>query len=237
MSPSAPPSPTPATAAHGARSPSARAERTRAAILAAAERQFAANGYSATRLEDVAAQVGIRRASIVYYYKDKRELYDAVLAGLMGDLFERTAKALSAEGPLAGRIEQAVGAWVDFVGERPTLARILLREAADATPERRPPLLAHTGPFVEVIERVIADSEGDPASDFPVDALHLASMIAGATVFFVAAMPFFAPQQLGFDPLSAAHLASHRSEVLRITRRLLGNHSDASDDQEISRTV
>ena len=54
----------------------------------------------------------------------------------------------------------------------------------------------------------------------PIDPVHLASAIVGTTVFFVAAMPTLVPD--GFDPLSAPHLASHREEVLRLTRRLLG---------------
>ncbi|MGH7287017.1 MAG: TetR family transcriptional regulator, partial [Myxococcota bacterium] len=58
------------------RSAPSKALRTRAAILAAAEAVFAERGFAAARLEDVAARVGIRRASIVYHFRDKRELYD-----------------------------------------------------------------------------------------------------------------------------------------------------------------
>ena len=72
-----------------------RAERTRAAVLEAAEAIFAEKGFAATRLEDVADRVGIRRASIVYYFKDKKELYHAVLASVFGGLLERIQTALS----------------------------------------------------------------------------------------------------------------------------------------------
>ena len=67
-----------------------RAERTRATILETAEALFAERGFEATRLEDVAERVGIRRASIVYYFRDKRELYEAVLQ----DVFEELLAAL-----------------------------------------------------------------------------------------------------------------------------------------------
>ena len=49
---------------------------TRAEILAAAERHFAERGEAA-RLEDIAADVGIRRAAIFHYFRDKEELYAA----------------------------------------------------------------------------------------------------------------------------------------------------------------
>ncbi len=69
--------------------PRARAEKTRGTILDAAEAVFAEKGFAAARLEDVAAIVGIRRASIVYYFRDKRDLYEAVLERLFSNLHAR----------------------------------------------------------------------------------------------------------------------------------------------------
>ncbi len=66
---------------------SSRAEKTREAILSAAENLFAEKGFAATRLEDVAEVVGIRRASIVYYFRDKHELYGAVLDSLVQGVY------------------------------------------------------------------------------------------------------------------------------------------------------
>ena len=200
----------------------ARSERTRGAILKAAESLFAERGFASSRLEDVAERVGIRRASICYYFADKAALYDAVLANALSDLLARTRTALDAPGTLATRIEAAVAAWVETLGARPTLARLLLREAADGTPESPPALLRHTQPFVELVQRVVHESAGDPLLLAPpIDPIHLASTIVGGTVFFVAAMPSLARNR-EFNPLDAQELASHKSEVLRITRRLLG---------------
>ena len=55
------------------------AQHTRAQLLDAAEAIFAERGFDATRLEDVAKAVGIRRASIVYHFRDKQTVYHAVL--------------------------------------------------------------------------------------------------------------------------------------------------------------
>jgi TetR/AcrR family transcriptional regulator len=201
--------------------PGPRAERTRAAILEAAEAIFAERGFAAARLEDVAEAVGIRRASIVYHFRDKRELYEAVLARLFGDFRVRLEAAFASRAALIERIEAAVGAWVDYVAARPALARILLREVADGSPAQPPAVLAHARPFVALVERFRDEVRDDPlAQARPIDPVHLASAIVGTTVFFVAAMPTLVPE--GFDPLSAPHLASHREEVLRLTRRLLG---------------
>lgn len=199
-----------------------RAERTRAAVLEAAETIFAEKGFAATRLEDVADRVGIRRASIVYYFKDKKELYHAVLGSVFGGLLTKIADALTRSDPLPERIEAGVVAWVDYVGARPSTARLLLREVADAAPGHRPPVLEHTQPFFELVRKQVFERESaEIAKLSSIDPVHLASTIAGATVFFVAAMPALVPD-LQLDPVSPAHLAAHREEVLRIVRRLLG---------------
>ena len=205
-----------------------RAERTRESILVAAERLFAERGFASARLEDIAVRVGIRRASLLYYFRDKLALYDAVLADLLGALHARVATALRAGGGLGPRIERAVSAWVDFVGERPALARIVLREAAGATAERSPPILRHLAGFYSLARDLIDVTRDDPlARAAPIDPVHFASAIAGATIFFVAAMPVLAPET-GIDPLAPAQLAAHRAEVLRIARRLLGTSLRAS---------
>jgi TetR/AcrR family transcriptional regulator len=199
-----------------------RAERTRQAILQAAEDLFAERGFAGTRLEDVAKVVGIRRASIVYYFRDKPDLYDAVLAEVLGGFHERLEAALAATGTLSEGIEAAVSVWVDYAAARPSLARVLLREVADGTPSHPPALQRHTGPFFTLVQKLLRDHADDPlASATPIDPVHLASTIVGATVFFVAAMPALLPGS-GFDPLDARQIESHKSEILEITRRLLG---------------
>ncbi|GLZ29250.1 hypothetical protein Lesp02_14400 [Lentzea sp. NBRC 105346] len=56
-----------------------RAER-RAQIIGAATRAFAARGYAATGLEDVAAAAGVTRALLYRHFSSKSDLYRAVLA-------------------------------------------------------------------------------------------------------------------------------------------------------------
>ena len=199
-----------------------RAERTRASILVAAETLFAERGFAETRLEDVAAAVGIRRASIVYYFADKPALYDAVLADVFGGLRERLEPALLAAKPLAERALDAVSVWIEYLAERPATARILLREVADGRVGQEPRLVRHTRAFIDLVGRAIAESGENPLGDGdPTESVHAASVIAGSSVFFVAAMPVLIPG-LGFDPLDRATHDAHREQLLATARRLLG---------------
>jgi len=204
-----------------ARRPS-KAERTRAAILAEAERLFARRGYAATRLEDVASAVGVKRATLFYHFRDKQSLYDALIEDAFGDLVARLEAALGSTGPIAARFEAAVAAWVDAVAERPPLARLVLRHAADAEERADDRLFPAAERLLRdgwrLFEEARRRGEIDPLHDSP---FHAASALVGATVFYAAALAPLLPLD-GFDPLAPDQVAAHKRDALRTARRLLG---------------
>ena len=200
---------------------SSRAEKTREAILSAAENLFAEKGFAATRLKDVAEVVGIRRASIVYYFRDKPELYGAVLDSLVQDLYLRVEVAFDRRETLIERIEGAVSAFIDFLAARPAAGHILLREIASGSPGRPPELLHHFGSFPALAERVRSESGGYPKAD----PIQIASAIAGTSVFQLVAVPALLPGNW-YDPRQPERLEALRADVLAIARRLLGELED-----------
>jgi TetR/AcrR family transcriptional regulator len=200
-----------------------RGERTRIAILEAAETLFAERGFAATRLEDIAERVGIRRASIVYHFKDKRELHEAVQADLMEGLLNAIRDATSIPGLGAlERIEAAVGAWVDYVGSRPPSARLILRAVANTDAGVSPSMLAHAQALQDLVRSEFVDSaEVRDAGFAEIDPIHVAATVAGSTVFFLAAMPLLVSRK-GFDPAGREHLEAYKQELIRVVRHLLG---------------
>jgi TetR/AcrR family transcriptional regulator len=204
--------------------PIAKADRTRAAILAAAEQEFARRGFVAARLEDVAAAVHLKRATLFYHFRDKQALYDAVTADAFGALIARLTEVFAAAGvPVIERMERAVGAWVDTVTARPTLARLILRHAAEADEHGLQALFPLAGHFVEVawklFEEARARGECKPLHDDP---FHVASVVIGATVFYVAALAPLAPSASFKPVLTPEQVAAHKDDVLRTVRLLLG---------------
>ncbi len=201
---------------------SERGNSTRVAILQAAEHVFAEQGFDRARLEDVASEVGIRRASIVYYFRDKRELYHTVLADMFADYAVALESALFGPGDVVERMEAAVVGWVDFVAARPTFARVLLRELADAGGDGLPAMLEHRSEVQKIVERFETENSGDPLlSRIDVEPAHMVASVAGATLFLFVAMPALMPSG-DFDPLEPAQVEAHRNEVLRTARRLMG---------------
>jgi TetR/AcrR family transcriptional regulator len=201
----------------------ARGERTRAAILRAAEFHFGAKGYTDTRLEDIAETIGIQQPGIFYHFKDKRELYETVLEEALGELVEELRGALEASGSAAERLERAVETWVDAVAARPTLARFTLREAANPDPGSTPRAVREAGREIFAAIRGVLE-DGGAAGEFTVEdteVLHFGSAMAGATIFFVSAMARLVPEVAGASERPEA-IAIHKRLMLRTVGALLG---------------
>lgn len=199
-----------------------RAERTRAAILSAAENHFSRLGYAATRLDDIAEELGMTRAALFYYFKDKQMLYDAMIADAFGPLAEQLGELIESDRlSIPERLEQAVEAWVDAVLARPNLARLIMRFVADGIEQPIQQIFAHNThipmKFFELVEAGRKSGELAPLYDDP---LHAASAIIGNTVFYAAALSTLLPNQ--FEPLDPKQVAVHRGETLYSLRRLLG---------------
>lgn len=199
-----------------------RAERTRGQILKAAGLRFAAVGYAGTRLEDVGQDVGIGRSAVLYHFKDKRTLYRAVLDDFFGGLLEVQRSLLMAKGSLASRIDAAVAEFVDFMGRRPTAARLAMRELIDLDPEIREEFHARVKPYLEMLELIFKEGEGSGVfRPMRSDPYHFLSTILGSTLFYIAALPGLI-DELPYDPLALEQLDAHKRDLNEITHRLLG---------------
>jgi len=198
--------------------------RTRAEIVAAAERHFAERGFEATRLDDVADDVGIRRAAIFYHFGDKQELYAAVLDEVFRDL----AVNLPAGGSAVERLEASLAGWIDFVAQRPNVARLILREAANARPgEATPFTLAGeaTGDwFRALLDDGIASGEFRPRVELD----RFMGLIASIAFFHFAAMAWLTLDE-PVDPWSRGELEKHKRELLLVARGLLGIEAPAEE--------
>ncbi len=154
----------------------------RAAILEAAELEFADAGYDRARLEDVASRVGIRRASLLYHFKDKPSLYAAVTDSMASDIASRFDRSLAVDGSPGARLERSIDAWLDFVASRPTFVRILLRELADGATEHARPFGTHALRVLGSLLAVIREGQATGAL-LSTDGLQVLSAILGSSAF------------------------------------------------------
>ena len=126
---------TPATAGKDVKSRDA--ERSRAAILDAAESLFAERGFDATSLNDIALAAGLSRGTPSYFFGSKDRLYDAVLERVFHDREEATARAFQpllawteeeADAPVDEPLAEAAAGYMEFLLERPSFLKLVQRE-------------------------------------------------------------------------------------------------------------
>jgi AcrR family transcriptional regulator len=70
-------------------------------LLEAALACFAERGFAATRLEDVAARAGVTKGTAYLYFKNKEELFKAVVSGYIVPAIEQFEEAARAPGPVS----------------------------------------------------------------------------------------------------------------------------------------
>jgi hypothetical protein len=145
-----------------------------------------------------------------------------VIEDVFGVLVARLDAAFSAPSPAGRRVELAALAWVDAIVERPALARLVLRYAAEAEDRPARSLFPAAERIVRkgwaLFEEGRASGDLEPLHDDP---FHAASALIGATVFYASALAPLLPPGT-FDPLAPQQIAAHKRDALRTARRLFG---------------
>ena len=104
---------------------------TRDQILDAALSCFALAGYSGTSLNDIAAEVGIRRPSLLHHFASKETLYGEVFERLLSDWFSRLAGAIESTATGWPKVEQVLRAGFGYFADNPSYVTLMRREAID----------------------------------------------------------------------------------------------------------
>jgi AcrR family transcriptional regulator len=86
-----------------------RPEARPAEILAAALEVFAARGFQAARLEEVAKRAGVSKGALYLYFETKADLFRAVVTDAISPNIERVKAMASAEVPFETAVRMGIG--------------------------------------------------------------------------------------------------------------------------------
>jgi len=101
--------------------------RTRSTILQAARDLFAARGYEAATMRELATRAGVAVGTINLHFADKTSL---LAAALDEDIEAALAGAeVPADAPLERRLEALIRPLYAYYAERPELSRVLVKES------------------------------------------------------------------------------------------------------------
>jgi len=114
-------------------------ELRREQLLRCAKVVFAERGYHAAGVADIIAAAGVARGTFYLYFLGKREIFDAILDGLLADIDSRIAvieTGPSASPPLV-QLRANIERVMSLILEDPHLVMIVLFQAAGLDPEAR----------------------------------------------------------------------------------------------------
>src|SRR3954469_3887111 len=184
----------------------ATAEDKRRQILAAAVRVFAAQGFEATRVGDVAKEAGVAYGLVYHYFGSK----DAVLEAVFREQWGRLLAAVALAEETGDTAPEQLGLVVKIVlrtwRDDPNLVRLLVREIT-----RSPHIqdeLDEIGQAFASLERIVRRGQDEGTFRGDVDARIAAFMLYGA---LEEVLTGWVLGQLADD---AAHVSSAEREVI-----------------------
>ena len=191
-------------------------------LLEAAEAEFAARGFAEARLEDIAAAVGMRRASLLYHFESKQVLYERVLERAFTDLRSLMVAAIGRPAAsYAERLDDVVGRSVDVFTRRPLLARLMLRDTIDDHPQSVERGRAYVLPLLELGDAFFRG--GQSAGEFRHDAEPRTVLLffTGSIIFHAATSDAQRDVLWGAGRASGRGLRAYREQIVSMVRALV----------------
>jgi TetR/AcrR family transcriptional regulator len=186
------------------------------AILAAAEIEFAANGFFAARTESIAARANVVKGMIFHYFKSKECLFEAVLEQAYQPFSDAMDKALDKNQSATDSLLSFVDSVLTAMMERPLSPGILMLESIRGGGEHFRKLGMPS--LYTRIETLL--KKGIAAGEFrEMDPWHGAINIVGLCGFYYCAVNNFSHARRGANPLSEGSLKKHSAEVMAFVKR------------------
>lgn len=189
-------------------------------ILDQATRLFAAHGFDAVSLADISGRVGIRKPSLLYHFRSKDTLRQAVIEELLAHWNDVLPKLLMAATTGTEQFEAVFSKTVAFFAEDRDRARLILRELLDRPSEIQPLIETHVRPWVTIVADYIRRGQDQGRVRFDVDPL---SYVAHVTILVIGSLATFdAVAALAASTETRKQLLDrHIQELLRMAKTSL----------------
>ena len=189
-----------------------RAEQTRKAILTAAIQEFSAHGLSGARTDAIAETAGANKALLYYYFKSKKDLYDAAVKEVSGKVVEDALAALDPSYSAGERLLRTALNHFDRILTKREFQSLMQQEMIRFGREVKSgvPLIVQTvfQPLMEKLMETIR--EGIRTHELcKMDPLQVMNSIFGANVFYFLSAPMV-ESALPFKPLDPDALRLRR---------------------------
>src|SRR5688572_26011472 len=162
----------------------------RGQILAAAAKLFAARGFEATSLQDIANELGLTKQAVLHHFRSKDQLRQAVLDDILGHWRDALPRLLFAAAASEDRFDAVYDELHRFFAAEPVRARLLIREALDRPAEVKKLLRGPVRPWVQAVASYVRQgqetgrhfADADPESYVALITLFVISAVSSASV-------------------------------------------------------
>lgn len=192
------------------RPPATNSAETRARILDAARRKFAAHGFESAGNRALADEAGLTTGAIYHYFDSKLDIYIAVYVDAREQAYTRFEKAVVGHETFAAQLEATLEAAHELNIEDPTLAQFLGSSRVDAA---RDPSL---GKALRAVEKASPIRFFDTMIDLGIETGEIAADDASLVAALVRTLTVGLTDAVSGDP------ARHRQAVDAINRLLVG---------------
>jgi TetR/AcrR family transcriptional regulator len=148
-------------------------------ILEAALEVFSAYGYRGSTIDQIAGKSGLSKPNLLYYFRRKQDIYQAVLEHTLADWLEPLRKLNPAGDPIT-ELARYISAKLDMTFAKPAASRLFANEVLHGAP--------HIGKFLRGPLRELVESKSDVVRRWvsdgklnPVDPQHLIFAIWAVT--------------------------------------------------------
>jgi TetR/AcrR family transcriptional regulator len=189
---------------------------TAEAILEAALRVFARDGFDGASLQEIARTSAIGHPLIHYHFGSKEKLWRAAVDHALGELSRNMIVLEQASAGLdpLDALKLLCRGFAHFTARHPAHALIILNEVRTGGPRFDWLVEEHLRPLHARLDRAI-EAAVRSGRIRPVPPAHLASIAVGATVHFFGAAPLVS-RLYGLDVYDAEAIEAHTSWVLDI---------------------
>ncbi len=136
----------------------------RAAILRAAIKVFARNGYFSSKVSDVAGEARIADGTVYLYFKSKDEILHSIFDQAMAEFIEEGKREIALIAEPADRLRRIAELHLKRLSDDRDLAIVFQVELRGSTKHMREFSAAGFGDYLDIIRKTITD--GQAAGDF-----------------------------------------------------------------------
>ena len=151
-------------------------------VVAEATRLFAASGFDATPLQDIADAVGISKQAVLHHFPSKEHIRLGVMDAIFAHWRDQLPRLLLSATESHARFDTVLGEVCRFFAGNPDRARFVSREVLDRPAQARA-MLGAIVPMLRGIAGYIRAGLGETADDVDPDAyvVHIMQLVIGAT--------------------------------------------------------